>query len=220
RVADLRKRLDVLRRAGLLEPIGRELRERIDEIDGVHWRKAPVDLDEHSNMRADSIANRTCDLDGAPYVILRDVSPTGAGNGIEFQRGESALEHCFSAAGIVLRQLHLVAPAVRVDADARTAGTPEKIVDWLLRDLSGDVPQRLLNARHGTIELQRAPSLRVVIKRNLRHVADVERVAANKITAEFFDLRGDCTVPGVLGVGLAPSADPPIRLEPPETKLR
>lgn len=131
----------------------------------------------------------------------------------------NAVNHCFSAAGIVLRQLHLVAPAVRVDADARTAGTPEKIVDWLLRDLSGDVPQRLLNARHGTIELQRAPSLRVVIKRNLRHVADVERVAANKITAEFFDLRGDCTVPVVLAVGLAPSDDATIGLDPHENEV-
>ena len=39
------------------------------------------------------------------------------------------------------------------------------------------------------------------------------RVPADKITAQFFNLRGDCTVPVVLGVGLAPS-DAPHRSRP------
>ncbi|HEY6373539.1 MAG TPA: hypothetical protein VIX37_23385 [Candidatus Sulfotelmatobacter sp.] len=44
----------------------------------------------------------------------------------------------------------------------------DKIVDRLLRDLSSDVPQRLLDAGGGTVELQRAAPLRVVIERDLQ----------------------------------------------------
>src|SRR5262249_40225624 len=73
-------------------------------------------------------------------------------------------------------------------------GTAEKIVDRLLRDLSDDVPQRLLDPGRGAIKLQRASSLRIVIERDLNHVADMERVAANKIAAKLLHLRGDGTV--------------------------
>jgi hypothetical protein len=76
-------------------------------------REAPVDLDENIDFRADGIANRTCDLHGAPYVILRDVSPPGAGNGIEFQRSESALEHCFAALQIADAGFSLLASGIR-----------------------------------------------------------------------------------------------------------
>src|SRR5262249_42315091 len=132
------------------------------------------------------------------------------------QRGESALEHRFRAASIVLGQLHLVAPAVRIDADARAAGPAEKIVDRLLCDLSDDVPQRLLDPGRGAIKLQRAASLRIIIQRDLNHVADMERVAANKIAAKLLHLHGDGTVAVVLTVRLAPSDDPGIGCDPHE----
>jgi hypothetical protein len=218
-MADLRQRLDVLRLTRLLEPIRLKLRERIGEIDGMHRRQAPVNLDENIDIRADSVANRACDFDSAPDVILRNVGPPRAGDGIKFQRGKSALEHLFRAAGIVLGQLHFVAPAVRVDANARTAGTAEEIVDRLLGDLTGDVPQRLLDAGRGAIEFQRAPSLRIVIERDLQDVTDVERVAADEIAAELLDLRGDGTVAVVLAVGLAPSDDPGIGHDPHEHEI-
>jgi hypothetical protein len=93
----------------------------------VHWRQAPVHVDEEIDLRADGVANRACDFHGAPDVIFRDVGPPGARDGIKFQRGESAFEHRFRAASIVLGQLHLVASAVRIDADARTAGTARRL---------------------------------------------------------------------------------------------
>jgi hypothetical protein len=126
---------------------------------------------------------------------------------IELQRGESAPEHGLRGAGIVLRLLHLVAPAVGIDAHARTAGTTEQIVHRLPGDLSGNVPQRLLDAGGGAIELERAAALRVVVERDLQDMADMERVSADEIAPELLDLRGDGTVTVILAVGLAPADD-------------
>src|SRR5712691_940551 len=205
--ADIRQRLDVLRLAWLFEPIGLELRERIGEIDGVHRRQPPVRLDQNVDVRPDGIAHRARDLHGAPDVILRHVGPPRSRDGIEFQRGEAALEDALRGARIVLGLAHLVAPAVRVDADARAAGTAEEVVDRLLGDLAGDVPQRLLDARGGAIELERASPLRIIVERDLQDVADVERVAADEVAAELVDLRGDGAVAVVLAIGLAPTDD-------------
>src|SRR5262249_13833480 len=106
------------------------------------------------------------------------------------------------------------APAVGVDAEGRAAGPAEKIVDRLLRDFSDDVPQRLFDPGRGAIKLQRAASLRIVIERDLNDVADMERVAANKIAAKLLDLRRDGAVAVVLTVRLAPSDDPCIGRDP------
>src|SRR5207237_7317779 len=97
---------------------------------------------------------------------------------IELQRGKSAPEHGLCGAGIVLRLLHLVAPAVGIDAHARTAGTAEQIVHRLRGDFSGNVPQRLLDAGGGAIELERAAALRVVVERDVQGVAGRERDSA------------------------------------------
>src|SRR5262249_7372315 len=114
---------------------------------------------------------------------------------------------------------HLVAPAVGVDAHARTAGAAEKIVDRLLRHFSGDVPQRLLDPRGGAIKLERAAALRVIVERDLQDMTDVERVAADQIAAQLLDLRGDGTVAVVLAVGLAPSDHAGVGLDPLEHEI-
>src|SRR5207248_1070981 len=170
------------------EPIGLEFRERIRQIDRVHRRQAPVDLDEDIDALADRIAHRARHFRGTPDMILQHIGAPGARNGIELQGGEAALEDAFRATRVILRLAHLVAPTVRVDANTRTAGAAEEIVDRLLRRLAGDVPQRLFDARGGAIKLQRAAALRIIVERDLKDVADVERIATDEIASQLFDL--------------------------------
>src|SRR5262249_8045254 len=203
----------VLGLARLFEPVGFKLRERVRKIDGVHRRKPPVALDQNVDIRADGVADRAGDLDGAPDVILRDIGSPRARKRIEFQRREAALQDGFRAARLVLGRLHLVAPAVRVDANAHTAGPPEQIIDRLPGHLADDIPQRLLDARGGAIELQRPAALRVVVERDLQDMTDVERIAAYEIAAEFLDLRGDGAVAVVLAIGFAPTDDTGVGLD-------
>ena len=185
----------------------------------MHRREPPVRLDQNVDVRPNRIAHGARDLHGAPDVILRHVGPPRPRDGIEFQRREAALEDALGAAGIVLRLAHLVAPAVRIDADARTAGTAEEVVDRLLGDLADDVPQRLLDAGRGAVELQRAAPLRIVIESDLQDVADVERIAADEVAAELIDLRGDGAIAVVLAIGLAPADDAGVGLDPHEHEI-
>src|ERR1700738_3082788 len=97
-------------------------------------------FDEDIDVRSDRVAHRARDLHGASDVILRDVRSPRAWKRVELQCREAALAHGFGRTGIILWRVHLVAPAVRVDPHARPAGTAEEIIDWLLRDLAGDVP--------------------------------------------------------------------------------
>ena len=120
---------------------------------------------------------------------------------------------------IVLRLLHLVAPAVRIDANARTNRTAEQIVNRLLRLLADDVPQRLLDAGRGAVELQRAAPLGVVVERHLQDVTDVEWIASDQIAAEFLDLRRDGAVAVVLAVGFAPPDQAGVGLDAHEHKI-
>ena len=204
--ADFRQRFDVLRLARLLEPVRLEFRQRIGEIDGVHRGQAPVHLDEDIDIGPDRIAHSAGDFHRAPDVLLGDIGTPGARERIgELQRGKSAPEHCLRGAGVVLRLLHLVAPAVGVDPHARTAWTAEQIVHRLPGDLSDNVPQRLLDAGGRAIELERAAPLRVVVERDLQDVADMERVSADEIAPEFLDLRGNGAVTVILAVGLTPA---------------
>src|SRR6266481_2700724 len=140
-------------------------------------------------------------------MLFRNVGAPWSRHGIELHRGKAALHDVLGSPGVVLRLLHLVAPAIRVHPNARTAWTTKEIVDRLLRDLADDVPQSLLNAGRGTVELQRAASLRIVVESNLQYMADVKGVATDDIAAEFFDLRRDGAVAIVLAVGFAPSND-------------
>ena len=61
--------------------------------------------------------------------------------------------------------------------------------------------------------------MRIIIERDLNHVADMERVAANKIAAKLLHLRGDGTVAVVLTVRLAPSDHPGIGRDPHEHEV-
>ena len=152
-------------------------------------------------------------------MILRDKGAPRPRQRIEFHRGETAPAYRFRRPCIVLGRLHLVAPTVSVNAHARTAGAAEKIVDRLPRDLSGDVPQRLLDARGGAIELERAAPLGIVVEGDLQGMPDMERVAADEIAAQFLDLRRNGPVTIILAVGLPPSDHAGIGLEPHEHKI-
>ncbi len=103
--------------------------------------------------------------------------------------------------------LHLVAPAVGVDADARSAGAAEKIVNGLLHGLSDDVPERLLDAGNGAIKLERAAPLGVVVECDLEKMADVHGVATDEIAGELLDLGRNGAVAIVLAIGLTPPDD-------------
>ena len=59
----------------------------------------------------------------------------------------------------------------------------------------------------------------VVVERDLQDVADMERIAANKIAAKLLDLRRDGAVAVVLTVRLAPSDDPGIGRHPHEYEI-
>src|SRR5207249_8703371 len=109
-------------------------------------REPPVYLDQNIDIRTDGVADRTRHLHGASDVLLWNISPPRAGKRVELQSGETTLENGLGGARLVFRLLHLVAPSIRVDAHARTAGAAEEVVDRLLRDLAGNVPQRLLDA--------------------------------------------------------------------------
>src|SRR5262245_32242216 len=205
RAANLGKGLDVLGLAGLLEPIGLELSERIGEIDGVHRREPPVHLDQDVDVRTNGVADRARHRNGASDVLLWNISPPRAGEGIELESGETTLDNALGGTRIILRLLQLVAPAVRIDAYTRTAGPAEEVVDRLLRDLADNVPQRLLDAGGGAVEFQRAAPLRVVVEGDLQDVPDLERVAADNVATQLLDLCGDGTVAVILAVGFAPT---------------
>ncbi len=69
------------------------------------------------------------------------------------------------------------------------------------------------------IELKRAAALRVVVERNLQDMADLERIAADQVAPELFDLRGDGAVAIVLAVGFSPSDDAGIGFEADEHEI-
>ena len=216
---DLRQRLDVFGLAGLLEPVGLEFRQRMGEVDGVHRRQAAVDVEQKIDVRADRVAHRAHDLDGTPDVLLRDIGPPRTRHRIELHGGEAAREHRLGAAGVILRLLHLVAPAVRIDANARTDRAAEEIVDGLLARLADDVPQRLLDARGRAVEFQRAAALGIIVEGDLQDMADVKGIAPHDVAAELFHLRGDGAVAIILAVGFAPPHDSGIGLDAHEHEI-
>src|ERR1700726_1743064 len=152
-------------------------------------------------------------------MVLRHIGPPGAGERVELQRCEAALADGFGRPRIVFRLLHLVAPAVRVGADARTARAADQIVDRLLRDLAHNVPQRLLDPGCRAKELQRAAALRIVVECDLKDVTDVEGIATDEIAVKLFDLRRNGTIAVVLAVGLAPSDYAGVSLDPHENEI-
>jgi hypothetical protein len=133
-----------------------------------------VYLDKDIDVWTDGVADRARHLHGASDVLFWNIGPPWSGQRVELQGGETTLEDGLGGARIVLRLLHLVAPAIRIDTHARTAGAAEKIVDGLLRDLADNVPQGLLDAGCGAVEFQRAPPLRIVVECDLQDVPDME----------------------------------------------
>ena len=130
---------------------------------------------------------------------------------IELHGGKAALEHGFGAAHEILRLTHLVAPAVRIDADSRADRTAEEVIDRLSGGLADDVPKGLLDPRRGAEQFQRAAALGVIVERDLQDMPDLKRIAPHHIAAEFLDLRRDGAVAIVLAIGLAPADQPGIR---------
>src|SRR6185312_11067009 len=126
---------------------------------------------------------------------------------VELQRVEALLDHRLGAARIVVRSLHLVAPAVRVDADALPATAAEQRVHRLVARLADDVPQRRLDARHRAPPFERAAPLREVVESDLQEMADPEWIASDQVAAELFRLRRDRPVAVVLAVSLPPTDD-------------
>ena len=216
---DVGERLDILGLTGLLEPVGLEFRQRVSQVDGVHRRQTPMNIEQDVDVRTDRVADCAQHLRRTPDVVLGNERSPRARNGIELQRGEAALQDGFCSTSIIFRLLHLVAPAVRIDADAGAAGAADEVVDRLLRGFADNVPQGLLDAGGRAMELERAAPLGVVVKRDLQEVAQLEGVAPDEITAELLDLRGDGAVAIVLAVRLAPADDPGIGRDAHENEI-
>ena len=116
--ADFRQRFDVVALARLLEPIRLELGERIGDVDGVHRRQTPVQLEQDVDVGADRLAHGAHDFHRVPDVLLGNVGAPDAGHRVELERGEAALHHRLRLGGVFVRPLDFVAPAVGVDADS------------------------------------------------------------------------------------------------------
>ena len=141
------------------------------------------------------------------------------GTGSNLSAVKPRFDDRFRLGGVFVRLLDFVTPAVGVNADLVPHRPAEQIVDRLFRGLAADVPQRLLDARGGAIELKRSAALRIVVESDLQDMPDLEGIASNQVAAELFDLRGDGAVAIILAVRLAPADDAGIGLDADEHKI-
>ena len=93
----------------------------------MHRRQAAMDIQQQIHIGTDRIAHRPQNLYRATDVLLGDVGPPRTRHRVELHRAEAALDYAFRGARIVFRLLQLVAPAVRVDADARPARSASRL---------------------------------------------------------------------------------------------
>ena len=94
--------------------------------------------------------------------------------------------------------LAVARPAIGVDAELRAERAAQQVVDGLPGGLARDVPQRLLEAADGAVQLHRAPLAAEVGIRRVGEVLDVERAPADEVPSEGSGVRLD----GALAVGL------------------
>ena len=140
-------------------------------------------------------------------MLFRDKSAPYARYRIEFHGGEAAVDYALGGTGVILRLLHFVAPAVRVNANASPARAPKEIVNWLAGGLAQNIPQRLFDTGQCAIVLKRTTALRVIVESDLQKMPYLKCITADQIAAELVDLSGDGAIAIILAIGFTPSND-------------
>ena len=129
----------------------------------------------------------------------------------------SMIWEALSARGF--RRLVAVGPTVGVHPDLVPARTSQQDVDGRTELLTHDVPQRLLDAAQGGVELHRAASSGEVIVGHLGEVLDVRRAATDEVSAQLLYMRRHLQVSVQLGIALPPAVNPLIRLDFDKTEV-
>ena len=101
---------------GLLEPERFIFLDHLRESDGVGGAQPSVDLEQHVNIGADGLAHGADALGSAAEFVHSHIAAPLAGDGVELERREAALNHRPRAGLQFLEVVHL-GPAVGVDAE-------------------------------------------------------------------------------------------------------
>ena len=128
----------------------------------------------------------------------------GPGKENELERGEAAGDHGTRR----LRHrvgLAVARPAIGVNAEARAERAAQQVVDGLAGGLARDVPQRLLEAADGAVQVHRAPLAAKVRAPREREVLDVEQAPADEVPSERRGVRLDGALSIRLRIALAPA---------------
>src|SRR5207249_1558206 len=96
-------------------------------------------------------------------------------------------------------------PAVGVDPDLLADRPAKQVIDRLAERLADDVPQGLLEAALGRVEVHRAALAEEIVVDAEGEVLDLEWVAPDQVALQLVDGRLDGLVAVDLGVTLAPA---------------
>src|SRR5262249_16934807 len=139
----------------LLVPERPILLDRAGDPDRVHRREASVYFHQDVDVGTDRLADRRDVVDRRLLLPRVDERAPRIRERIELEGGEGHLEESVRGRGGSLRRLPSV-PAVRVDANLLARFSAEKVIDGLVARLTDDVPERVLDAGDGAVEVHRA----------------------------------------------------------------
>jgi hypothetical protein len=104
-------------------------------------------------------------------------------------------------------------PAIGIDADALAACPAQELMHGHAVALARDVPQRLLEAADRAPEVHGPALGREVVVRHVDEVRDVRSVPSHQVARQPFDVGDDARIAVGLGIALAPSVRPALRLD-------
>ncbi len=167
-------------------------------------RQPPMHLHQDIHSRPHGVADGLHVLDGQRLVPAVDVRSPWAGEGIELERREALLHGRQGLLGHTIR-IATAGPPVRVDAQSRPEGAPEQVVDRLTGCFAHEVPQGLLEAADGAVQIHRPALGGEIGIGHVREVLDVERAAVDQVAPELLDVGLDGSIAVQLRVALAPA---------------
>ena len=83
----------------------------------MHRRETPGLIDQYVDIRTDRSAHRLDHGDCTLFVLFRDPAAPWCRQRVELKRGEPLRDDLFGGARVIGRRLHLITPAIRVDAN-------------------------------------------------------------------------------------------------------
>ena len=104
-------------------------------------------------------------------------------------------------------------PPVRVDAQSRPEGTPKQVVDRLTGCFADEVPQGLLEAADGAVQIHRPALGGEIGIGHVREVLDVERAAVDQVAPQLLDVSLDGSIAIQLRVALTPAVQAAVGFE-------